>query len=193
MLIIEQWLSGRDFAREKFSAAEMVNFIYLIGDSDSGKAWLVDPTWDVKELIDKVEAKGLTLAGALFTHWHPDHAGGDLFGLNVEGAAELKQTHGVPVHMHKADIPFYLQHSAGMNANDFTAFEDGVVLSLGEVKARCLHTPGHSPGSTCFIVEGDPDALISGDLLFVGSCGRMDLPGSDPSEMYKSPSRSSRL
>ena len=144
MLIIEQWLSGRDFAREKFSAAEMVNFIYLIGDSDSGKAWLVDPTWDVKELIDKVEAKGLTLAGALFTHWHPDHAGGDLFGLNVEGAAELKQTHGVPVHMHKADIPFYLQHSAGMKADDFTAFEDGVVLSLGEVKTRCLHTPGHS-------------------------------------------------
>jgi glyoxylase-like metal-dependent hydrolase (beta-lactamase superfamily II) len=186
MLILEQWLSGRDFAREKFSAAEMLNFVYLIGDTDSGKAWLVDPAWDAAELTGKVEAKGLSLAGALYTHWHPDHAGGDLFGLNVEGAAEFKKNHGVPVHMHEADIPLYLQHSQAMSAGDFTPFQDGTALSLGKVEARCLHTPGHSPGSTCFIVDGEPASLVSGDLLFVGSCGRMDLPGSDPADMYRS-------
>lgn len=186
MPILEQWLSGRDFARDRFSAAEMVNFTYLIGDSSSAQAWLVDPAWDVKELIGKVEAKDLKLAGALYTHWHPDHAGGDLFGLQVEGAVEFKQEHGIPVHMHEADIPFFTQHATGLTAAEITAFQDGTVLSLGEVITRCLHTPGHSPGSTCFLIDGKPPVLMSGDLLFVGACGRMDLPGSDPAEMYKS-------
>jgi glyoxylase-like metal-dependent hydrolase (beta-lactamase superfamily II) len=192
MPVIEQWLSGRDYARETWSAAEMVNFTYLIGDPSSGKAWLVDPAWDVQDLINQVQAKGFSLEGALYTHWHPDHAGGDLFGLQVAGAAELIKDHHLPVHMHREDIPYYIEVAPGIATDEIMAFDGDAVLSLGGVKARCLHTPGHSPGSTCFVVTDDPEiadeppALISGDLLFVGSCGRMDLPGSNPEEMYKS-------
>jgi hydroxyacylglutathione hydrolase len=191
MLKIEQWLSGRDFARDDFQAAQMRNLVYLVGDSDSRRAWLVDPTWDVGGLLRNVEAAGFTPAGVLLTHWHPDHAGGDLYGLQVEGAACVRERTGVPVFAHR-DEAAWLARTSGLRESDLTYFGSDQVLELGAVRARCLHAPGHTGGSTCFLVweEGAPAdrprTLLSGDVLFVGACGRVDLPGSDPREMYRS-------
>ena len=66
--------------------------------------------------------------------------------------------------------------------------ESGDVIELGELRVRLLHTPGHTPGSQCFLLEeaNRPGALVSGDTLFLGSCGRVDLPGADPEDMYRS-------
>lgn len=188
---IEQWLSGQDFARGDFQAAQMRNFVYLVGDSDSRRAWLVDPTWDADGLLRNVETAGFALAGVLLTHWHPDHAGGDLYGLQVEGAARVREITGVPVFAHR-DEAAWLARSAGLRETDLTFFDSDQVLELGAVRARCLYAPGHTSGSTCFLVWDEsapaerPRTLISGDVLFVGACGRVDLPGSDPREMYHS-------
>jgi glyoxylase-like metal-dependent hydrolase (beta-lactamase superfamily II) len=190
MWLLEQWLAGRDFARANPQAAQMLNFVYLVADPGTGRAWLVDPAWDAEGLVARVERGGFRLAGVLLTHWHPDHAGGDLWGLHVEGAAEVRRATGVPVHAH-AEEARWLSANAGLAAADLTLFHSDDVLALDGVRARCLHAPGHSPGGTCFLLEPpaaageQPPALLSGDVLFVGACGRVDLPGSDPGEMYR--------
>lgn len=189
MLKLEQWLSGRDFARRDLQAAQMRNLVYLIGDTETRRAWLVDPTWDADGLVRKVEEAGFALAGVLLTHWHPDHAGGDLYGLPVEGAARIRERTGVPVLAHRLEAE-WLERVCGLPAAAVTLFDGGQVLELGAVRARCLHAPGHTAGSTCFVVgdetapAGAAPALVAGDVLFVGACGRVDLPGSDPREMY---------
>jgi glyoxylase-like metal-dependent hydrolase (beta-lactamase superfamily II) len=188
MLVLEQWLAGRDFARSDAQAAQMVNFAYFLGDSDSKRAWLVDPAWDVDGLVARVRAQGYELAGALLTHWHPDHAGGDLWGRFVEGAMELRAKTGATVYAHRDEAP-WLERSAGLRPPDLTTFAADDELSLGDVRVRCVHAPGHTPGSTCYGVrDATPEgagALLTGDVLFVGACGRVDLPGSDPREMYR--------
>jgi glyoxylase-like metal-dependent hydrolase (beta-lactamase superfamily II) len=190
MLVLQQWLAGRDFAQADPQAAQMVNFVYLIGDTEQRRAWLVDPAWDVDGLVARVAREGFELAGALLTHWHPDHAGGDLWGLVVEGAAELHRRTGAAIHAHRLEVP-WLGQSAGLAAGDLTPFEDDEGLTLGAARVRCVHAPGHTPGSTCYLVTdagapaGRPGTLLSGDVLFVGACGRVDLPGSDPSEMFR--------
>jgi glyoxylase-like metal-dependent hydrolase (beta-lactamase superfamily II) len=190
-MVLEQWLAGRDFARDDAQAAGMVNFAYLIGDPGSRRAWLVDPAWDVAGLLRNVETAGYQLAGVLLTHWHPDHAGGDLWGLRVEGAAAVRERTGVPIHAHREEAR-WLAASAGLTEAQLTLFDADQVLELGSARARCVHTPGHTGGSTCYLLWDDTGplhvsrALLSGDVLFVGGCGRVDLPGSDPEEMYRS-------
>jgi glyoxylase-like metal-dependent hydrolase (beta-lactamase superfamily II) len=187
MMVLEQWLAGRDFAERDAQAAQMQNFTYLIGDSDTRRAWLVDPAWDVPGLLARVRDKGFELAGVLLTHWHPDHAGGDLWGLFVPGAREVRAETQAPIYAHRAELP-WLERVAGLASTEVTAFDAENELRLGGVRVRCVHTPGHTPGSTCYLVNEDgakrPGTLITGDVLFVGACGRVDLPGSDPREMW---------
>jgi glyoxylase-like metal-dependent hydrolase (beta-lactamase superfamily II) len=71
----------------------------------------------------------------------------------------------------------------GLSASDLVAVEGGDDVQIGQLKVTFLHTPGHTPGSQCFLVG---NALVSGDTLFIGSCGRVDLPGSNPEDMYRS-------
>jgi glyoxylase-like metal-dependent hydrolase (beta-lactamase superfamily II) len=168
----------------------MVNFVYLVGDTDSKEAWLVDPAWNIDDLVNRVEESGFKLTGALYTHWHPDHAGGDLYGTIVQGAAVIHDQFGVPVLCHQADAP-WLARIGGIAIDKITTFVADEVLELGAIRARCVHTPGHTPGSTCYLVshmggaESRPASLLTGDTLFVEACGRVDLPGSDPEEMYR--------
>jgi glyoxylase-like metal-dependent hydrolase (beta-lactamase superfamily II) len=179
-LVIEQWRSGREFAQRDDFAAQMVNFTYFIGDDSVKRAWLVDPAWDVRGILDLVKRRGYELAGVLVSHWHPDHAGGEFFGITAEGAADVRQATGCPIHAHRAEAP-WLAEWAKIPETELTLFDADDVLTLGNVKARCVHSPGHTPGSTCYLVENC--ALFTGDVLFVGACGRVDLPGSDPHEM----------
>jgi glyoxylase-like metal-dependent hydrolase (beta-lactamase superfamily II) len=187
-LVIEQWRSGREFAARDTFAAQMVNFTYLIGDDSVMRAWLVDPAWDVRGILDLVRHRRYELAGVLLSHWHPDHAGGEFFGITAEGAAEVRKTTGCAIHAHRAEAP-WLAEWAKIPESELTLFDADEELTLGKgVGARCVHSPGHTPGSTCYLVtdgSGKPGALFTGDVLFVGACGRVDLPGSDPLEMKR--------
>lgn len=163
-------------------AGQMANFMYLLGDPGSREALVVDPAWDVDSLLQAAEADGYRLAGALVTHYHPDHVGGDLFGLRVEGLGRLLERVAVPIYVNKHEADG-LKRVTGVSETDLRRVDDADTLRLGDLEVRFLHTPGHTPGSQCFLVG---DRLVAGDTLFVQGCGRVDLPGGDPEAMYHS-------
>ena len=181
-LYFRQLLAGRDFAQSDAVATQMVNFCYLIGDRAAGEAVVVDPAWDVESLVESVEKDDMKLVGALVTHYHPDHIGGELFGHVVEGLARLLELKGVKVHVQQQEAEG-VRRVTGVSDSDLVLHEGGDRLGVGEVDIEFVHTPGHTPGSQCFLVR---NRLVSGDTLFVNGCGRVDLPGGDPEEMYRS-------
>lgn len=183
-LYFRQLLSGRDFARENPVAAQMVNFVYLIGDRESGDAVAVDPAYAVDELVEILAGDGLRLTGVLATHWHPDHIGGDLMGYGIEGIRELLGRPDVSARVHvQADEAEWVKRAAGTADDDLVLHDSGDTVSVGPIPIRLVHTPGHTPGSQCFVVDGK---LIAGDTLFLDGCGRTDLPGGDSDQMYES-------
>ena len=179
-LVFRQLLAGRDFATGDPIARQMVNFAYVIGDRERGDAVLVDPAYGVDELVDMVEADGLRVAGALVTHWHPDHCGGDLMGYPIEGLQRLLERAPVPIHAQR-DEAEWIQRFVGIGADDLTLHDGGDTVMAGDVPITLMQTPGHTPGSQCFVVDG---RLVSGDTLFLEGCGRTDLPGADADAMY---------
>ncbi|HEY1636837.1 MAG TPA: MBL fold metallo-hydrolase [Acidimicrobiales bacterium] len=183
-LYFRQLLAGRDFARADFVARQMVNFVYLIGDRDTGDAVLVDPAYGVGDLVDLLAADDMRLTGVLVTHWHPDHVGGDLMGHGIEGLRELLEHKEVPVHVQADEAP-WVTRATGV-ADLLAPHQSGDVVDVGDLGVTLLHTPGHTPGSQCFMVE---NRLVAGDTLFLEGCGRTDLPGGDPEAMYDSLTR----
>ena len=179
-LYFRQLLAGQEVARGHRAAGQMANFMYLIGDPEKREAVIVDPAWDVGGLLDLAEADGYRVTGALVTHYHPDHVGGDLFGLRIEGLPRLLERAAVPVYVNKHEAQG-LRVVTGVSESDLRKVDDGDTLRLGEQEIRFLHTPGHTPGSQCFLIG---NRLVAGDTLFVRGCGRVDLPGSDPEAMY---------
>ncbi|MCG3174491.1 MAG: putative polyketide biosynthesis zinc-dependent hydrolase BaeB [Myxococcota bacterium] len=177
---LKQLLAGRDFAESDFAAGQMMNFVYLIGDRDAGECVVADPAWDVDGIIAAAEADGMKITGALATHYHPDHVGGEIFGMNIQGLPRLMEINPCKTHVHKLEADG-VRMVTGLADSDLVKHESGDVLKVGEVEIEMLHTPGHTPGSLCFRLK---DALIAGDTLFLQGCGRVDLPGGDPDEMY---------
>jgi hydroxyacylglutathione hydrolase len=183
-LYFRQLLAGRDFARDDPIARQMVNFAYLIGDRDTGGAMAVDPAYGVRELVDIAGADGMRITGALVTHYHPDHVGGDLMGYRIEGARELLALDDVdaPLHVQRTEAR-WVQRVTGASGSDLVLHDGGDEVRIGDIPVRLVHTPGHTPGSQCFLVDG---RLVAGDTLFLEGCGRTDLPGGDPEAMYES-------
>lgn len=177
-----QLQAGVDFARQAPGAAMMENFVYLVGDRDAGEALVVDPAWGVSELVDIAAADGMKITGALCTHYHPDHVGGDLFGHTIEGLAELMAVAPCKAHVHRAEADGVLAVT-GLSQSDLDLHDSGDKVRVGDVEVELLHTPGHTPGSQCFRVS---EALIAGDTLFLQGCGRVDLPGGDADLLYDS-------
>ncbi len=181
-LYFRQLLSGLDFARENDIARQMVNFSYAIGDRESGDALIVDPAYAVADLLDRLAADGMNCVGVLATHFHPDHVGGEMMGFGIEGIKTLLERLQVPIHIQRTELP-WIERTTGVDRSHFVLHDSADVVDVGGVSVELLHTPGHTPGSQCFIVQG---CLVSGDTLFLDGCGRTDLPGSDPEEMYES-------
>jgi glyoxylase-like metal-dependent hydrolase (beta-lactamase superfamily II) len=160
----------------------MQNFTYLIGDSTTREALVVDAAWDIPAIVRIAEQDGYTINKALVTHYHQDHLGGDFQGHKIPGAAELLEQIKAKVYVNKTEAPF-LNRIAGLSASDIVQVDGGDTTNVGNIKVTFIHTPGHTPGSQCFLVE---NCLVAGDTLFLGSCGRVDLPGSSPEDMYYS-------
>ena len=181
-LYFRQLLSGRDLARGDRMAQQMVNFAYLIGDRETGEAVVVDPAYDVGDILSVVEADGMRLVGALGTHYHADHIGGSMMGFAVVGIAELLERVSVPIHIQR-DEADYVRKTTGVGDAYLQLHDSGDVVKVGAIDIELIHTPGHTPGSQCFLVSNN---LVAGDTLFLDGCGRTDLPGSDSREMYYS-------
>jgi glyoxylase-like metal-dependent hydrolase (beta-lactamase superfamily II) len=181
-LYFRQLLSGRDFAQTDNVARQMVNFVYLIGDRETGEAVAVDPAYDVRGLLDILAADDMRLVGALATHYHPDHVGGSMGGFTISGVRELLTLNPVPIHVQEDEAPWVMRVTDA-SASDLVQHTSGDTVMVGDIPIELIHTPGHTPGSQCFFVDGN---LVSGDTLFLEGCGRMDLPGADPAAMYES-------
>jgi glyoxylase-like metal-dependent hydrolase (beta-lactamase superfamily II) len=158
----------------------MENFVYLIGAEDSAETAIVDAAWDVDAALRAAEQDGRKVTHALVSHHHFDH---------VNGLPELLASGGVRVHAHAADVP----KLAPELQPEVTPVRGGDVVEVGPLRIRALHTPGHTPGSTCWQVEGPAGGIFSGDTVFVNACGRCDLAGGDPEQMFQSLRRISEL
>ncbi len=188
-LYFRQLLSGRDFATDDPLAAQMVNFVYAIGDRTTGECVLVDPAYDPAGLVDTVAADDMRVVGVLATHYHPDHVGGSMMGHTLQGVADLLERVSCPVHVQRDEVE-WVTKTTGLTAAQLKAHDSGDVVAVGGIEIQLVHTPGHTPGSQCFLVEGK---LVSGDTLFLDGCGRTDLPGSDQMQMLQSLKRLSKV
>jgi glyoxylase-like metal-dependent hydrolase (beta-lactamase superfamily II) len=181
-MIIRTLLSGRDFATADLFAAQMRNFVYLIGDEETKDSVLIDPAWNAEDLLKAVTDSGFNLSAILLTHTHPDHAGGDLFGIQVQGVKEIIGIEKVPVYVNKNESGT-MEKELGIEREFIVETVDKDRIRINELTFECIHTPGHTPGGQCYKAG---KKLFTGDTLFVGGCGRVDLPGGDHSLMVHS-------
>jgi glyoxylase-like metal-dependent hydrolase (beta-lactamase superfamily II) len=150
---------------------------------------LVDPAYEPAGLIAAVGADGMTVTGVLATHYHPDHVGGSMMGHTISGIADLLGHVTCPVHVQREEVP-WVTRTTGVSERDLVAHDSGDTVMVGELVIELVHTPGHTPGSQCFLLAGK---LVSGDTLFLDGCGRTDLPGSDHAQMVESIKRLARI
>ena len=146
----------------------MENFIYLIHDHASGRVAVVDPAWEPDVILARVSAENLRITDILLTHSHNDH---------INALDAVLAQYDAQVHLLKDEAKFW-----GKNQDLPTLHHGGDTIELGQTKIEVLHTPGHTPGSACYHVG---EQLIAGDTLFIFGCGRCDLRGGDPEQMFQ--------
>jgi glyoxylase-like metal-dependent hydrolase (beta-lactamase superfamily II) len=181
-LVLLQLLAGRDHATTDPIARQMANFSYVIGCRERRECLLIDPSWDPRGIAAVAAREGLRVVGVVATHGHPDHVGGEWMNLQIKGLRELQEKSPVPVHVHQDDLPLLTRFS-GLDAGTIVSHSGGDTISVGNVTIDLIHSPGHTPGGICLHTQGN---LLTGDVLFVGACGRVDLPGSNPRQMFAS-------
>ena len=150
-----------------FDIGPMQNLIYVITDNDTKESAIVDPAWDMTEIYEYLNNNNLVLKKILLTHSHNDH---------VNAVDEVLGKFDTQIHINKKEKVFWAK-----DYDNFSINYGGDIIYLGETQIKSLHTPGHTPGSTCYYIGNN---LIAGDTLFVFGCGRCDLHGGNPEEMY---------
>jgi glyoxylase-like metal-dependent hydrolase (beta-lactamase superfamily II) len=150
----------------------MKNFVYLLGASGAKEVAVVDPAWDVAAIRAALEEDGKRLSAVFLTHHHFDH---------LNGVPELLTHVDVPVYVQGAEIDF--AEPVQKLGSAVRRVSPGAVVTVGPLEITCVHTPGHTPGSQCLHCR---NALVSGDTVFVNACGRCDLGGGDPAQMFDS-------
>jgi hydroxyacylglutathione hydrolase len=182
-------------------AAQSANFIYLIIDRETNACACVDACWDTEGLLHIIHSLELELVAALYTHRHSDHTGGRYSDqVRLEGLSNLAIS-GVPTYVGDADVESTVEQCAlGEMVPRVRGLSDGDIIQVGGLQVRAILTAGHTPGGVCYAVGGDDisgdadvEAIITGDTLFVGAFGRVDLDHSDPDAMFESLQRLSRL
>jgi hydroxyacylglutathione hydrolase len=148
----------------------MENFVYLVGAEGARETAIVDPAWDVEAAQEAAKADGRSLTHALVSHHHFDH---------VNGLPQVLAKGGIRVFAHRADVP----QLAPELQREVTPLSAGDAVEVGPLRVVAMHTPGHTPGSTCWHAG---DGLFAGDTVFVNACGRCDLAGGDPEQMFQS-------
>lgn len=159
----------------------MKNFVYLVGRSDRPETAVIDPAWDAPAILEAAARDGRRITHALVSHRHYDHC---------NAVPDLLAVGGIRVYAHALDASELM---CDVPASEVTAVTGGEVIDVGGLPIRCIHTPGHTPGSQSFLVEAQaearPPALMSGDTVFVNGCGRCDFEGGDPAVMFDSLTR----
>ena len=150
-----------------FDVGPMANIIYIITDNKSKESAIIDPAWDMSEVYKYIGENNLILKKILLTHSHHDH---------INAIDEILTSYDLEIHINKKEKVFWKKEY-----DSFVINHGGDTIKLGETEIRSLHTPGHTPGSTCYHIGDD---LIAGDTLFVFGCGRCDLHGGNPEEMF---------
>ena len=157
----------------------MHNYVYLVGSTETREAAVVDAAWDIDEILRIAAQDEMEITLDLVTHTHPDHVGGGFAGIEIAGATELLDKCKAKVVVHKAEAEFI----KGLSSSDMIKTDNGDKVDVGGLEITLMHTPGHTPGSQCFLVD---DRVVSGDTLFIDACGRVDFPGGNPEKMYYS-------
>lgn len=147
----------------QIQVGNMQNFSYIVEDEDTRESIIIDPSWDLIELEMIIKENNLKIKYIVNTHHHFDHTLGN--------EAMVEST--------KAPV---IQHENSELKHDITV-KDGDFIEFGNSKLKVLHTPGHSQDSICLVGDGK---IFSGDTLFVGNCGRIDLPGGSAKDLYHS-------
>jgi hydroxyacylglutathione hydrolase len=157
----------------------MQNYVYLLGSTETRKAAVVDAAWEIDTILKIAKQDEMEITHAFVTHTHPDHVGGGFAGMEIDGVAELLEKCKAKVVVHKAEAEFI----KGLSSSDMIKTDNGDKVDVGGVEVQLMHTPGHTPGSQCFLVD---NRVVSGDTLFIDACGRVDFPGGNPEQMYHS-------
>lgn len=153
----------------------MKNFVYLVGAPGAEEIAVIDPAWDVPAIFAAAEQDDKRVTAAIVSHHHFDH---------LNGLPDLLARADVPVYAQKAELDF--SDELREHASAVKGVGPGEVVKVGPLELKLIHTPGHTPGSQCVYCGG---ALVSGDTVFVNACGRCDLPGGDPEQMFDSLTR----
>jgi len=178
---------------------EMQNLLYIIADTKTKDCVLVDACWDIDGIVQYAKNANLNIAGAYYTHYHIDHAGGippapyDKYYIRVDGILKLsKKFPDIPIYLHENDFEGLQAANPEIQKDRLTFVQDGQVLEIpgsdsknsNNVKFKIYHTPGHTQGSICILVNDK--RLLTGDTLFNGIFGRCDFPDSDKRKMFES-------
>ena len=191
-------------------ARQMANYVYVVIDKGTRQACLVDPCWDVAGIVRVCKERlGIVdITCAVFTHSHFDHTGGrvpasliGVKGVRIEGVSEVRKAGVKRVYIGEADADV-VSRQTGLHRGALHRLQDGEIIHVGgSTFLETIHTPGHTPGSVCLMLRSGAEAststrssvLMTGDTLFIGSCGRFDLPESDPRALLASLGRLSEL
>jgi hydroxyacylglutathione hydrolase len=157
----------------------MQNYVYLVGSLETRKVAVVDAAWEIDTILKIAKQDEMEITHAFVTHTHPDHVGGGFAGMEIDGVTELLEKCKAKVVVHKAEAEFL----KGLSSSDMIKSDNGDKVDVGGVEIQLMHTPGHTPGSQCFLVG---NRVVSGDTLFIDACGRVDFPGGNPEQMYNS-------
>jgi hydroxyacylglutathione hydrolase len=160
-------MSDSGFKVHAMELGPMENFVYLVEDISSRRCAVVDPAWEVDAIVSKAAGLDLNITDILLTHSHHDHING------IEGVLNHVNAE---VHLLKPEYEFW-KHELDKPS----LHHGGDELLLGETSITMLHTPGHTPGSACYQLGNE---IITGDTLFVFGCGRCDMSGGSPEDMF---------
>ena len=147
----------------QIEVGNMQNFTYILEDEDTGEAIILDPSWNLDEIQQIITRKALTVKFIVNTHHHFDH---------TLGNEAISKDTGAKIIQHESST---LDHDISVS--------DGHSIKFGNSELKVFHTPGHSKDSICLVGDGK---IFTGDTLFVGNCGRVDLPGGSAKELYHS-------